>query len=269
MVISSNKWIYYLIFKIFYDKIRVARKYLYIYNYLLCKKSERQEKMAKKNTKIRLLTAVLAMVMMISTLLTVHMSATGGTNYGSSPSIQQLTGVNLGTEQLYDPNVMYKLPDTVQASFDISVIIETKSQTLLDAYDKAGSSLSFGEYVLTDEAQSVRDSIVSESNSIIEKLCGIDYQLGENYNTLISGFEIIIKAGDFEDVCRAVGSNAYVHVGEVYETEKTELVENDVNVYGTGIFSSEEFKANYGIDGTGMVVAVLDTGIDYYHSAFG
>ena len=224
--------------------------------------------MAKKNTKIRLLTAVLAMVMMISTLLTVHMSATGGTNYGSSPSIQQLTGVNLGTEQLYDPNVMYKLPDTVQASFDISVIIETKSQTLLDAYDKAGSSLSFGEYVLTDEAQSVRDSIVSESNSIIEKLCGIDYQLGENYNTLISGFEIIIKAGDFEDVCRAVGSNASVHVGEVYETEKTELVENDVNVYGTGIFSSEDFKNQYGIDGTGMVVAVLDTGIDYYHSAF-
>ena len=225
--------------------------------------------MAKKNNKVRLVTAVLAMVMLISSLLALPMSATGTTYYGSSPSINKLTGnIDLGTEKLYNEAVMYKLPDSVKESDDISIIIMTKSETLLDAYDKSGSVLSFGEYVLTDEASEIRTDILKESDKVQKKLDGIDYKLGERYNTLISGFEITIKARDYENVRSAVGNSASVFVGEVYEAAKTELVENDVNVYNTGIFSSEDFKNKYGIDGTGMVVAVLDTGIDYYHSAF-
>ncbi len=225
--------------------------------------------MAKKNNKVRVLTAVIAMVMIISTVLTVHLSATGTTYYGSSPSINKLSGnIDLGTEKLYNEAVMYKLPDTVKESDDISIIIKTKSETLLDAYDKSGSSLSFGEYVLTDAAEDVRGNIIAQSEKVKNKLDGINYELGKSYNTLLSGFEITIKAADYEDVRRAIGDDASVYVGEVYEPAKTELVENKVNVYDTGIFSSEDFKKQYGIDGTGMVVAVLDTGIDYYHSAF-
>ena len=225
--------------------------------------------MAKKNNAVRVLTAVIAMVMIISTIFTVHMSATGTTYYGSSPSINKLDGnIDLGTEKLYNEAVIYKLPDSVKESDDISVIIETKSEALLDAYDKSGSSLSFGEYVQTAEAGEVRKGIIAESDRVKNKLEGINYTVGEGYNTLFSGFEITIKAADYNKVCSAVGSDANVIVSEVYHTAETELVENKVNVYGTGIFSSEEFKKQYGIDGTGMVVAVLDTGIDYYHSAF-
>ncbi|MBR5602530.1 MAG: S8 family serine peptidase, partial [Clostridia bacterium] len=53
-------------------------------------------------------------------------------------------------------------------------------------------------------------------------------------------------------------------VGEVYLPAETQLVENVVDVYETGIFDSSDFA----YDGTGMVVAVLDTGLDYYHTAF-
>ena len=225
--------------------------------------------MAKKKTLVRILTAMLVVVMMIPTLLTLNLSASGTTYYGSSPSINQLSGkLDLGTEKLYNQAVMYKLPEAIKEDFDISLIIETKSQTLLDAYDSDRNALSFGEYVLTDAAADVRAEILSASDKLEEKLDGISYTLGERYNTLVSGFEIIVKARDFEAVCRAIGSDGSVHVGEVYETEETKLVENDVNVYDTGIFSSEDFKDKYGIDGTGIVVAVLDTGIDYYHSAF-
>ncbi len=225
--------------------------------------------MAKKNRMLRIVTAVLALVMMISTLITVHLSATGTTYYGSSPSIKQLNNkIDMGTESLYNEAVMYKLPDSVKKSDELSIIIQTSSKTLLDSYDASGSSLSFGEYSLTDEADSVRGAILVESERVKNKLDGIEYTLGERYDTLISGFEITIKAADFEAVCKAVGKDGNVYVGEVYEAAKTELVENDVNVYETGIFSSEDFKEKYGIDGTGMVVAVLDTGIDYYHSAF-
>ena len=225
--------------------------------------------MSKKNRKVRLLTAMLAVVMLISTLLTITLSASGTTYYGSSPSISNVSGsIDLGTENLYNESVMYKLPDTIASTDDISIIVQMKSEALLDAYDKSGSKLSFTEYSLTDEAARVRENIISDANSIKEKLNGISYELGESYNVVMSGFEMIIKACDFADVCKAVSGNATVILGEVYNVAETKLVENKVNVYDTGIFNSDSFQDKYGYDGTGMVVAVLDTGIDYYHSAF-
>ena len=221
--------------------------------------------MSKKNRKVRLLTAIIAAVMMISTLLTIALSANGTTYYGSSPSISNVSGsINLGTENLYDKTVMYKLPDTVKPSDDISIIVQMKTDALLDAYDASGSKLSFTEYSLTAEAQKVRENIAKDADTLKGKLKGIEYTVGESYNVVMSGFEIIIKAESFADVCKAVGKNATVIVGEVYKPAETKLVENEVNVYGTGIFNSDGF----GYDGTGTVVAVLDTGIDYYHSAF-
>ncbi len=225
--------------------------------------------MSKKSKGLRLLTAMITAVMLISTVLTVTLSASETTYYGSSPSISDVSGsVDIGTENLMNESVMYKLPDTVDVEDEISVIIKTQSATLLDAYDKSGSSLSFTEYVLTDEAEDVRQEIISEADALRRELLGIDYEPGESYNVVMSGFEITTKAGNFEDICRAMSGKATVIVGEVYEAAETKLVENSVNVYDTGIFSSEDFKDKYGYDGTGIVVAVLDTGLDYYHSAF-
>ena len=225
--------------------------------------------MSKKNRKVRLLTALIAAVMLISTVMSVHLSATGTTYYGQSPSISNVSGsLDMGTEKLYNESVMYKLPDTVEADDDISIIIKTQSTTLLDAYDKSGSGLSFTEYALTDEAESIRKQIITESNALRDRLSGISYELGESYNVVMSGFEITVKAAYFADVCKAVSGRAQVIVGEVYEAAETQLVENSVNVYGTGIFNSDSFQDKYGYDGTGIVVAVLDTGLDYYHSAF-
>ncbi len=225
--------------------------------------------MSKGNKRIRLLTALIAMVMVISTIMTVHLSANGKTYYGSSPSISNVSGsVDLGTEKLYNESVMYKLPDTVKESDELSIIVQMKTTTLLDAYDASNSNLSFTEYVLTDEAEIVRNKIIADANALRENLYGISYELGESYNVVMSGFEIKIKAGDFADVCKAVSDKANVIVGEVYNAAETKLVENSVNVYDTGIFSSDAFQDKYGYDGTGIVVAVLDTGLDYYHSAF-
>ena len=193
--------------------------------------------MSKKSKRVRLLTAVIAAVMLISTVMTVTLSASGTTYYGSSPSISDVTGsLDIGTEHLLNQSVMYKLPDTVDAEDEISIIIKTQSATLLDAYDKSGSNLSFTEYVLTDEAESIRKDILAESNTLREGLNGIDYQLGESYNVVMSGFEITTKAGNFEQICKAMAGKATVIVGEVYEAEETKLVENSVNVYDTGIF---------------------------------
>ena len=53
-------------------------------------------------------------------------------------------------------------------------------------------------------------------------------------------------------------------MGDVYAPAETQVVTNDVDVYDTGIFDSSKSK----YQGDGVVVAVLDTGLDYTHTAF-
>jgi len=184
------------------------------------------------------------------------------------PSIIKLTDKDIKNDlsQFFDSSAIYKLPDTVKDTDDISVIIQMNRDSLLDAYEDSDKSTTFSEYIYSEDAQAVAKDILAEKNTILAGFRdkGFDYTLGADYKAIFGGFEVIIKAADFEELCMTLGDRAKAIVGEEYNPAETQLVENKVNVYGTGIFNSSSF----GYDGTGMVVAVLDTGLDYNHSAF-
>ena len=224
--------------------------------------------MVKQTKTLRIVTAVVLTVMILSTVFSICLSATSSGYSDPGSSISQITGgFTNPAEQYYDSSVMYKLPDTVDANQEISLIIQMPTVALLEAYNSAKTDLSFAEFALTDEAYEITRDIRDEINNLSSLLSqnGIEYTLGDRYDTVLAGFEITIVASEFENVCRAMADSANVIISEEYELMKTELVENEVNVdESTGIFDSTGF----GYDGTGMVVAVLDTGLDYYHSAF-
>ncbi len=170
------------------------------------------------------------------------------------------------TEYL-DDSVMFQLSDKIGADEEISVIVTLDVINLMDAYEGTDKTMSFSEYAsYSDEAKDIKEAIKAEKAQILAKLdeAGVAYETGEDYDTLLSGFELLIKAGDYEVTCQSLGNGARAIVGEEYHVAETELVENTVNVYDTGIFKSEES----GYDGSGMVVAVLDTGLDSNHTAF-
>lgn len=166
----------------------------------------------------------------------------------------------------FDEDVTYKLPDGVSDDQVISVIVSMSADSVLDAYENSGSTLAVSDYVLTRDAQNVTDKIERQRKSLLRKLSasGVRYTAGEEYNTILSGFEIEIKAKDFETVGELFGSDAELIIGDEYEKAVTEVVTNEVDVYETGIFDSSELE----YQGDGVVVAVLDTGLDYTHSAF-
>ncbi len=166
-----------------------------------------------------------------------------------------------------DSNVMYKLPDSVSDDEEISVIITLDIINLMDAYEKTDKTMSFADFALTsDEAAKIQAQIKAKQAEILNELDqkAITYSVGDVYDTLLTGFELVIKAGDVKNAAKTLSQDARLVIGEVYKAADTQLVENTVNVYETGIFNS----ADSGFDGTGMVVAVLDTGLDYAHSAF-
>lgn len=223
--------------------------------------------MEKKTFKKPTLVAV-AILLAIMMLLPVLLPLVTDKAYASEATLlRQFTDpIITNRDQYFDKNVVQSLPSTIKDDDDISIILSFDTPALVDEYNKTDKAISFTEYAFSKEASEIVDGIKAEKNDILKVFDekGISYQVGADYSAVLTGFEIIIKAKDFKTVCDNVDETITPIVCEVYKKAETQLVENNVNVYETGIFNSTGYK----YDGTGMVVAVLDTGLDYTHSAF-
>ncbi len=226
-----------------------------------------------RRTKIaRIVTLALAMLMLFTTLISVGTSAAGAMTV-NAPYLGKYEGdLKTSIEQYLNGDIVQKLPSSVKNTDKISIIIDMEMPAIMDAYEKSDKTMSMVEFASGSEAIKVMSQAKQEKDAIIKSLKdkGVKFTEGVSYNTIFSGFEIVIQACDFDKTCEAVGKGSTVIVGEVYKPAESQLVENQVNFYeGTGIFNSSDFKfEGESIQGEGMVIAVLDTGLDYTHTAF-
>ncbi|MBQ8896830.1 MAG: leucine-rich repeat protein [Clostridia bacterium] len=172
-----------------------------------------------------------------------------------------------GYSQYLDSSVMFKLPESIGDEQEISVIVTVDNISILDAYEKSDKAMSFTDYALkSNTASDIKNTVAQKKQALLKSLDekNIAYSEGEEYSAILCGFELVIKGGEFENTCKSLGKGMGVILGEEYERCETKLVENEVNVFDTGIFDSSDS----GFDGSGVVVAVLDTGLDSNHTAF-
>ena len=186
--------------------------------------------------KARALAVVLvAAVLLVVTLVQpVAQAATYDASY-----VKEYTGdLKVNYQDFLDTSVMQKLPDTIKADDEISVIIALNEQNLMDAYEATDKAMSFTQFALeSEEAAEIigkRDSRKAQILAALDE-AGVAYTAGEEYSAALTGFELVIQAKDFDVTCKSLGEGAGIIVGEEYKPAETKLVENTVNVYETGI----------------------------------
>ncbi|MGN0823622.1 MAG: leucine-rich repeat protein [Candidatus Coproplasma sp.] len=118
------------------------------------------------------------------------------------------------------------------------------------------------------------DVITAKKNSFLKQLSanGIEYEYKYAYSNVISGVAITVPMNTITTIKSISGvssislSTTYARPTDVDGSSSSGQT-NYSKIYANGIYDSSEYTAR-GIDGTGMTVAVLDTGLDYTHVAF-
>jgi lactocepin len=143
----------------------------------------------------------------------------------------------------------------------VRIIVEVDTPSLLEYANEKG--ITVAEAMSTSEGVRTLKKIESLSESAEKALSPYIVEKEFSYNAVLSGFSATIRyknLSKFEEDPRV----ERVTLSDTYE-EPQAITENQVNVDGTtGIFDST--VVDY--DGTGTVVAVLDTGTDYTHEVF-
>lgn len=227
----------------------------------------------------RCLAMALVMCMLIS-ILPIHSHAEGENQQGT-----ELTAMELPGESRLD-NVQNTTDETAPYAADemVTVIVLMDDPAVMDyfgisTYSAEVSELTAGEavseFLASDDAQALSQELLAVQQTVIEEIVTVtdaapaqdEIEVVAQWTELINGISIKIPYGQLGEVKNLPGvKNAYV------EQEFERPVEPETEA-GTAGYSydlvglSEVWNAGY--YGEGMLVAVLDTGLDLEYTSWG
>jgi lactocepin len=203
-------------------------------------------------------------------------TTSAGTTSTDNVSFQNVTGSlnlssvvlnNLSNQVMTNTTASSSVKDTVT-----TVIVSLSEKSLVE---KSGEDETVAEYMTTYDGGKTIKKITSAQNTFLSNLSslGVNYTVVDRYNTVLSGVAIKVNTKylstikSISGVTGAYVSEKYAYPETTTGTSSTSAVTNESNMYATGIYnSSAQVAAGY--DGSGMTVAILDTGLDYTHEAF-
>ena len=143
----------------------------------------------------------------------------------------------------------------------VTVIVKLKEKSLLEkaVYDMGTDT---DKFYATEEGKLYAEELGENQKSFINSNSNDFISVNYSYTSVFNGFSAKIYYKNIEKLedCSQVDK---VIISDTYNIPET-VTENEVNVYSTGIYDS----SNVGYDGSGTVVGILDTGLDYTHTAF-
>ena len=170
----------------------------------------------------------------------------------------------------YMSDSVFKSEDVAPTYETRTVIVTLTGKTLVESAN--GGNVT--EYLSSYQGEKAAEKISIEQDRFLTALTqeNIDYELVRSYNTVLNGVAIEVDT-EYVSYIKGMSGVESVVITTSYsepatatvQAEGDGLVTNETNVYKTGIYDSSEYTDVYG---EGMVVAILDTGLDYTHHAF-
>ena len=159
-------------------------------------------------------------------------------------------------------DLLYQVKD-FELSGEVGVILTFSDNALVQKYTENGSKGTYADFREGAVAESLRAELESNQNKVLDRLLqsGLISEVKYQYVHMLDGAYVKTTYEQLEQIMSVEGVGR-VMISDTYEAAAA--VENEVNVYETGIFNSSDVKYT----GKGTLVAILDTGCDYTHSAF-
>ena len=211
--------------------------------------------------------------MLVSTLAIEHTlrmfaDENGQLAAGADVTLTDVTG-KYDTSKIMQENFNSNVLENIQPTYETrTVMVQLEGDTVIDRAD--GEAVT--QYLNSWAGDRAVADIGAEQTSFLKALSktGIPYSVERAYNTVFNGLAIEVNTKYVSTIKKMDGVDG-VFIANTYSEPQTveydisDAITNKTDVYETGIYDSSEFVSGYG---QGMVVAVLDTGLDYTHEAF-
>ncbi|MDD4291369.1 MAG: leucine-rich repeat protein [Clostridia bacterium] len=146
---------------------------------------------------------------------------------------------------------------------EVTALIALDGVSLVEQYLTEGYAGSVADYALSQSGMELVEKLESIQRSVFAQIeeAQIEVKFEDTYTTLFNGFAVRGKIGEIRKVAALENVVCYEVCEEYKAPEVSE--EEDSLITENGIFIN-----NTKYQGEGMLVAVLDTGLSYTHSAF-
>ncbi len=196
-------------------------------------------------------------------------ASANGSVAAARPAVEDVTG-KVSTDEI---RMKYLNTDLVSKNVlapeaERWIVVDFGGTSVMDEYLGKKTAGTFAEYAATTEAHNLTVALERKHKNFLNELSakGISYECKYSYTSLMDGVAIKIKNRDFDTVQGMEGVSSAFY-SEAYASPAA--VDNNANAYASGIYDSSSVKGEpYNVQGEGMVVAILDTGIDHTHAAF-
>lgn len=233
--------------------------------------------MTKKKMRFSIVVWIIAVVMVLSVVVAGFSTSYTTENSGNLNSAGTATGTfspfvdkdqaiaELRKEMINSINKdLIKNIADYSLSGKVNAIITFSEDSLVADYNaNYGDKTTLAEYLQSSSAKSIQRKMTERQSKAADKLvkAGLVSAVKYGYTAIADGiyvtttYENLNAIMKYDEVSRVIVSNTYL---------PAVATENPVNVYETGIFNSSDVDYT----GKGTIVAVLDTGCDYTHTAF-